>query len=423
MKSYISILLFFYLVAFPFGQLFKIPFPFLGLAGISISICDFIVGLISGVWLVDFLRSSKSLRPPYFKEFTYFGIALLFSFLLATSQYNMYEILVAAFYLIRLVSYGIFYFAVWRLVHDNSNLRKLLTNCLVVLGTVVAVFGLFQYLFFPDMRLFIVWGWDEHYMRLAGTFLDPGFTSIILVFSLVLLVTTFVPHNFRKTGGVKLIHPPGGWISAVLPGLLIFVVFSALVLTYSRAGYVSLIAGAGALALVRRQILLFILPVLFLLAGIISLSFMHGLSSEGTNFWRTTSSFARFQSWEKAIKLWKSSPVFGVGFNFYKYALSKQNLSLVDGKFVQHGTSGSDSSLLFILATTGVVGFIAFLYLLAKIFREMYTRRVESVVILSSLIALLVHSVFLNSFFYPHVLGWIAALLALNNYKSIRGRK
>ncbi len=83
--------------------------------------------------------------------------------------------------------------------------------------------------------------------------------------------------------------------------------------------------------------------------------------------------------------------------------------------FISHAAGGVDSSILFLLVTTGVVGLSAYLYLLymANVSdkSKKNTTQIQNLY-LSSVCALLMHSLFVNSLFYPWVLLWMWILIA-----------
>lgn len=403
MDRLIWILLFLYLIIFPFGQLARLPIFLEGFSEVRVYVTDIIVGLMGILWFISWAFSKRKILPPFAKEMSLFVLALIFSFLLAVPFFDIREVVVAGLYLFRVIAYGLFYFAVAKIAYEPKS-KNLLWSSLIVIGTTFAIFGFIQYLFFPDTRPFTVWGWDEHYMRLVGTFLDPGFTAIIMVFVLLLIIS-----GFSLT--------PLGWKHRNLWVLMSLVLtFLALLFTYSRAGYVAFIVGMGTIAILQKKTSVFVFSFLSLVGGILLLQHLPGPESEGTKLERVTSTFARFDSWENAIKLWQTSPVFGVGFNFYRYALEKRGFVTPDPEIPEHGRTGSDSSLLFVLSTTGIVGFLLFAHLVLKIITvSLKINSDASITLLSSLMALAVHSLFLNSIFYAPVMGWLVILLALTS--------
>jgi O-antigen ligase len=119
---------------------------------------------------------------------------------------------------------------------------------------------------------------------------------------------------------------------------------------------------------------------------------------------------ARIDNYKRTIQIFKISPVFGVGYDNICLAKAKLDGSV---NFFYHDCSGSDSSLLLILATTGVIGIMVFCFSAYKIVKSL-KRNSYSVILSSSFAALLVHSLFSNSLFYPWILGYIVILLAIS---------
>jgi len=124
---------------------------------------------------------------------------------------------------------------------------------------------------------------------------------------------------------------------------------------------------------------------------------------------------ARLLNYSQTIKIIEKSPLFGIGFN--NLCLAKETF-LENNERGLHSCSGSDSSLLLILATTGVVGFIIFLWCLGSLFHLIASKSLYGKVLLASSIALFIHSLFVNSLFYPWVMGWMAVLLAVSLKES-----
>ena len=131
-------------------------------------------------------------------------------------------------------------------------------------------------------------------------------------------------------------------------------------------------------------------------------------AGEGVRLERTSSIYARFANYQKSSEIFNLSPVFGVGYN---------NLCLVKSDLGENpntrSCSGLDSSLWVVLATTGVVGLMILIgsgkQVLNKLNNNMYAK-----VFITCLWALLVHSLFVNSLFYPWVMGWMGILLAIS---------
>lgn len=309
----------------------------------------------------------------YFNNFLVFaGVSWVFSIIYFRDSQVIYGLL----YLIRLFVYFYFFVFVYYFAKGKDN-KKLINVSLLSISIASAVFGWIQLLKFPDIKPFFVYGWDEHLYRLVGTFLDPTFLALIIVFGILI-------SFFQKK-----------WFWSV------FLIVS-LIFTYSRASYLALFASVFYLAILNKQIrrYLLLIPLFLIIVLLIPTTKNHSIS-----FFRSFSAIAKIGNYQRTVHVYKLSPVFGIGYN---------NLCFVKNKYFEiesyssHACSGSDSSLLFVLATTGVVGLVLFIELLINIWKE------SNVMFRSILVAVLIHSIFSNSLFYPWVLGYLITAFAVN---------
>jgi hypothetical protein len=265
--------------------------------------------------------------------------------------------LIASLYLLRFFSYSLL-----------LNL-KIKPKYLLWLSSGIATLGLLQYIFLPDTRFLASLNWDDHYYRLISTLFDPNFTGIILVLGLILTL-----FKFPRVWWLYLIQVP------------------ALLLTYSRSSYLALFAAGFYLAVVKKKMKFFLLGFGILCLMLLALPRPGG---EGVKLERLFSVTSRLDNYQEGIKLWLKHPVFGLGFN---------NLRAVRADLISHAAGGLDSSLLFVLATTGIIGLAAYFNLLKCLWEKNLLLRV-------SLVALLVHSLFVNSLFYPWVMIWLWSIV------------
>ncbi len=114
---------------------------------------------------------------------------------------------------------------------------------LVLLGGLLAAWGIIQYVLLPDVRFLAALGWDDHYARLVGTQLDPGFTGMMLIICFIVSWFVETPTIHRKGTGL---------ISSLLIGSQSLMIV-ALALTFSRASYVALFIGAAILVMQRSR--------------------------------------------------------------------------------------------------------------------------------------------------------------------------
>lgn len=342
---------------------------------------------------------ARQSRPVYFKYVQNFLLVAIFSWLFSFSIFQMSSVLYGGLYLFRLIAYSYFSVYVYNFVKNNKinhkkiNYKKrnkeLLINSLLGVSIISAIFGWIQFFAVPDLKPFFEWGWDQHLFRLVGAFLDPTFLGLIIVFGLVISMIRFI--EVKDKGKYLLI------------GLFLLV---SLAFTYSRASYVAFLAGAGYLLYAKNKIGYVLYPIILLLALIL---FLPTSKNRSISFFRSFSAIARLENYADTIKVYKTSPALGIGFN--NMCLARQN-TVGPEPFTSHACGGSDSSLLLILATTGIVGLIVFAYSARSVLISV-GQDPNFLIVGSSIVSLMVHSFFSNSMFYPWIMGWVAILLAI----------
>ena len=382
-KKITEILIFLFFLLFPFGQLFSFSLKAFGTT-IRAHPIDAVV-LFSAVFVLFALPKI----PAIYKDIKNFLYALGFSLLYSLTFFSPGEITTGVFYLLRIVAYSLFFLLVLGYLDGKKERKKFVFNLMLSVLFFVMVFGFWQYFVYPDFRPFKVWNWDDHLYRFVGTFLDPGFTSIILVFGFLASALKFLEKK------------KAAWFLS--SGLLLV----AIALTFSRAGYIALFAGTGVLFLVRRGITK-VVPLLIAFALILYL--IPRPAGEGVNLARTYSIFARVESYQQALKLTRRSPIFGVGYN--NLCIAKDKFLGEPVNFDSHSCSGVESSWLLILATSGGVGLSIFIYLIKRLSQSI-SKDIYGQTFMASGVALLTHSLFVNSLFYPWVMGYLGVMLAL----------
>lgn len=381
------------LIIFPFGQLTKLP---LGIPEVNIYLQDLVILILVLGWLFHHLFTKKPFpNPPLTVPILSFFLVAAFSLMVNLSWLTPREVLVASLYLWR----WIFYVGVYFVVFDLK--PRFIKQGLISVGFLSSLFGLAQYFLYPDFRNLIYLGWDPHYHRLVGTFFDPGFIGIILVLTLILLVVS----NWEKIISLKLKNLP--------VYCLLFIVYSSLALTYSRSSYLAYLVGMGTIAWLKRKPKFFLTIFLIGVLSILALPRFSG--GEGVRLERTTTIQSRFGSWRQAIVIFRHQPILGVGFNAYRYAQRNYGFLAEENWQASHAGAGADSSFLFVLATTGIVGLLTYFWFWWSVIRLTFkTNNAEvGLVILASTTALFCHSFFLNSLFYPWILAWLGIILGL----------
>ena len=368
-----SIFVFLFLTLFPLGQVIRIG---------VIHPIDIVAGLGALYALI-----TKQKKPDIFKHLENFLLFVIISWIFGIFIFKTNLVLYGLLYLLRLVSYIYFLIYVWNFAREEKN-KNLLLNSLLSVSFVSAIFGWIQMFTVPDLKPFFDLGWDMHLFRLVGTFLDPTFLGLIIVFGLILSIHRFIDSK--------------SWKYVLISVFLLI----SLAFTYSRASYLALFA---VLAVIGYQKKIF-KQLLLVATTFIVLTFLLPTSkNHSIELLRSFSAIARLDNYKSTLTIFTKSPVFGIGYNNMCIAYNKY---IGPQNFSSHACSGSDSSILFILATTGVVGFIVFIYSLFKI-KNNLKHSTYYTLLTTSFIALIVHSVFSNSVFYPWILGWVIILLAM----------
>lgn len=379
------------LIVFPFGQLFRIQLP--NFPEIKLQPLDFLCFTFVFISFVKKLLLKEKFTPQLFsKPMVVFGELLILSLLVNAFRLPAKEILVAFLYLIRIL----FYFCFYYFLVDYLKEKKLpVLNYLILVGFVIAVLSLVQYIFLPNTVFLKYLGWDDHLFRAIGSFLDPSFTGILLVLGLIIWLTEILSQkkNFIY------------WLSGIA-------MISSLTLSFSRIAYLSLIASSIIIFLFKKKFK-FLLFFLILFAALIILA--PKPVGEGVNLSRSFSFFAKTDNYKQVITIIKDNVFFGVGFNAYRFTQLKYRFLPSASWELSNSGAGADNSFLFVFATTGIFGFLAFLFLWGKILWQSFRLSVKSnnaLILFSSAFALVIASFSINALFYPWILFWLMVLLA-----------
>lgn len=380
MKIWFALL--FFIVGFAAGQVVSLPLP----AGARITLLDVAVAMML---IVAAVRSTKKRIIPslWAPVMTFFGITLL-SLAGTFANVPLYVTGGGLLYILRWITYAALY---WVAAGKFAAPRS--WNIMLILsGLVMAVSGLAQYMWYPDLRNLYYLGWDPHYQRLFGTLFDPNFMGIILTFTVLMML------GWEEKGNIPL------WVKVT--GIV--VTLSALLLTYSRSSFIAFLVGIILWGILMQKKLLTGI-IIFVMAVSV---FILPSTGEGRNLLRTASSLARIGSAERAFTLIREKPLLGHGFNLLRYVAVERTWIDEVGVPSRAG-AGLDTSLLFVGATTGVMGMLVYAWLLISLFmlgkRAHAHKKLKArgAVFISLTAAALVHSLFINSLFYPWVMAWM----------------
>jgi len=289
-------------------------------------------------------------------------------------------------WIIFLINYFIYHFPIFPAVLYLTRLSILISffilpppkpqkNIFYLIIIANIIFGLIQYFLWPDFTYFSSLNWDPHLYRLVSTFFDPTFTGLIYLLFLIYIFLNSSQLPF------------------LISSFLLLVSYLAMVLTYSRSTFLCFaISFIFISSKLKKPLIGFVSTILILLTIIILPRF----EGEGTKLERTSSIKAKIENYQEGINLFKKSPIIGFGYNNLFSVRQINNPQ-------SHANSGFDGSLLTILTTTGLIGFIPFIFGFKKLYQKSKLDRQ------TMLLAIFIHSLFANSLLYP----WILIFLVL----------
>ncbi|MEK7127626.1 MAG: O-antigen ligase family protein [Patescibacteria group bacterium] len=346
-----KILVFLLFITFPLGQVLR--WEFLG-GQVVLRPNDLIALILGGLGLFK-------ISGPLKKPLLLWSGAMVLSLVVNIFNYTPTQLLVSASYIMRFILYSGLYF-----VFKDIKLNK---NIFVYICLVIAILGFVQYLFIPDVSFLAQFDWDPHYYRLISTFLDPGFTGAILVLGVILAKNKIIKSFL----------------------------YLAMAFTYSRTSFLMFLVCYAVIAFYKKSAKIFVVACTVMILTLILLPRTFG---DGTKLSRETSTWARIENWQTSLQIFSHSPLFGIGYDSYRY-VTKASLS-------SHAGAGADSSILLVLATTGIIGLLAYLNLLKTIWKLN-----TNFIFRASFTGIIVASFFNNTLFYPFIMEWLWILLAL----------
>jgi len=361
---------------------------------------DLLVALFSVIGTLYFLiRDNKFKISKFLFAFYIFNFFALISLIYNSAYLNNEELLVAFSYLLRIF----FYLTAANVVYNQVIVKRLnlsrIANVFVISGVLIALAGFIQLVILPDFTVLDpVLGWDPHKNRLASTFFDPNYVGayLILVMSFLVFKDFFYTKMEQKS--------KKKWHTASF-----IVVLLAMLLTYSRSTWGMFGAGVLVYGLFRSKWLV-------ALSLIIAFSAYFAVPRIQTRVTGITdpadSAHLRLISWSNTLDIAKDNMFLGVGYNAFKKAQIDYGY-LTPDTVKEHSATGSDSSLLLVLATTGVIGLLVFIS--GLVFPIVKTKNLYSLVVI---IPLVLESNFVNSLFYPQILFLWLILFVLMDYKK-----
>ncbi|MFH1088619.1 MAG: O-antigen ligase family protein [Patescibacteria group bacterium] len=391
-NKFFNLILIWFCLALLGGNLLILILPGVGKA--SILDLAVLVMVLLGLWQ---LRHSKLTRLPLIIwSAGLFILLATISLLGSLRMINLPEMLVSGLFLVRWVVYaGLF---IWAYALNRAQRNSTFNFIGVTLGLVVLL-GLVQLIIFPNLGFWERLGWDPHQNRLVSTFLDPNLLGGFLVVGLVIpLRQWFNPSTKTRWRWL--------WL------LIIILINLAVFLTYSRSALLALIVFWLIVGWRYWRVALMGL----LLVGLVVLISPRLQTRVGGIFNIDVTAQHRLDSWQDALTIIKQEPILGVGYNTLPYTKARFIYQPQSRAY-----SGFDSSLLTIATTTGALGLAAYLGMVMMILIGLIKiilakRQFLALGVLASTMALIVNSLFVNSWLYTPVLAlwWVILGLALS---------
>jgi len=392
------------------GELLRIP-----LLGFDLLPSDLIIPVLLVAWGIDKVQRDRTFRLGRMgKTVLFFFTVLVITYSVNLFRFDIGEMISAGAYLARYALYLSLAFVTFDLLQRDKRHRflKLILVCVGASLVLISILGFLQLTYFPSfLELGMdVFGWDPHIGRMLSTWFDPNYLGGYLAFVIILFVS--VALHFRQTKDRKMFW---GISILVLIGLV------SLYLTYSRSAALAFLVGMGILSLLKSRKLLAAAALVALLAfgfsarveertldAIDSGKAFLGLDSQKP---LDPTAELRVKSWQYATEIIADHPWVGIGYNRYKYEINNRGYGLLS----DHASSGSDSTLLTLWATSGIFGLLSFLaigFVATTIaFRRSWKRKDFKSHLDAGLLAgfggIMTHSIFVNSLLYPLIMVYL----------------
>lgn len=318
---------------------------------------------------------------------------------------SAFELIGSLAYLARWMAYFTVYLVVINCVraHEAEGVWSAIERAMLV----IAAFGIVQAIFLPNFAFMVypnareLIDWDPQRNRLVSTVLEPNIVAAMI--ALVLLV-----QLARLACGVR----TALWKPTVL--------FAALIMTLSRSGALAFVVGCLVIVAARglsKRVARF--AGLMVLLAAVALPKLIAFGKEYARFGISdASALARVNTWQRAIETFVENPWFGIGFNTYGFVQDHRGVERLGG-----ASYSAEGGLLFIAVMTGIVGLVIYLGMLwfalrrfRKGWRDERASPSERGLLIgaaAATVAILVHSVFVNSLLMPFVMELLWVLWGL----------
>ena len=349
---------------------------------VFLSISEIIIIFLFILVIIDIFRKKKNtittVKLVYISLVSVF-IIINFVHLLLIQNENLFSFTTSVINIFLIISV-IFYF------NENEKVTKYAMVSLYVGLLLFSLFGITQYIFYNVFSINFFLVQDYSGSRISGLFTNPNSYAFFLHYGVIF---SFI--YFYKEKGIK-----------NLALLIIFVV--AIYLSGSSGALFSSLIAISIYMLRKASLHK---KIILLLAGISMLLIVVSYTNT-LNFLLTDDGLeSRLQIWAFTLNDFTSNLFFGVGFGNFREYLQSDYLS--------------HNLYLQVLVETGIVGIALFLLLIfgpLTLFRK--SQNIKNEILVFSLLSMVLHSFFINSFNSPILWVVVALAISLRSLKEIK---
>ena len=342
--------------------------------GINFYIYD-LVSILGLFFLIIFSIKNGWFRVslPFLIIQSLYGVLVIVS-LFSYQNLGFSETIKSLLYLLRFGVYFYLLYFVYLTISSNAVsfdfLKKIFWNNYIFLLFLVLI----QWIFLRDLGEYQKYGYDPHFSRVVGPFMDPNFLGFYLVIYLI-LNARFISSNFILFSSSFLI-----FLTQSRSALICYFIFMVFWLLYQKN--------------LKYLIVLILMVIGIYGSPIISRIEHSSRANDSVNL--------RFESYENGLNLIEFSDYLGIGVNNYKIYQRSFSMNFDD----TNSSNFNDSSWISIIVLGGVVSaLLLFGFLLSLNF---------SVVGFAILTVTLINTNIINSLFYPPLTFFILMLMFMN---------
>lgn len=308
-------------------------------------------------------------------------------------------------------SFIFFYFVIIN-CYDNKKQIKELVTIFVVIGTLISLYGVYQYFHMSysasswvDSEMF-----EDINTRVYSTFENPNVLGEYLLLVIPIAVSMFLAEkNFLKK---------------IVWGLFSCIMVLCLALTYSRGCYLGLLCAASVFViLLNFKFIVFFIVGLILLPFILPKSILNRFTSIG-NMKDSSTSYR--------VNIWKACVDMINGCKFVPLGQGKDVFNRIYPIFAYNESIAEHSHNLFlqIIIETGLCGILSFIYMMYRFYQYLFSGiniaksfcdKVYLIGFVSSMFGFLVQSIFDNSWYNYRVvlIFWMFIGIATSYRRSM----